>query len=142
MRQIFFKFPLVRRQVLEGHNPAANESDHLARIGETRRDVRPIEWIVEGAAEKHERPAAVVMHISSCYADSGASPRHADPGVAQAVARAGIIRSPRTPRPRPVVWIIRVGSVINIDPGLRRSARHVAHNFLIGRTPCQPYRAS
>jgi hypothetical protein len=123
---------LVRRQVLERHNPAADESDHFPRIGDARRDVRPIEWVVKGATEKHERPTAVMMHASPRHADTRMAPCHANPGVSQAVARTGIAGSPWTPRPGPVVRIIWVASVIDIDPGLRRGPRHVAHDFLIG----------
>src|SRR6185437_2863995 len=41
----------VRRYVLEGCYPATRESNYLARVGDTWRNVRIIEWIVERIAE-------------------------------------------------------------------------------------------
>src|SRR5436853_1248305 len=44
--------------------------------------------------------------------------------------------------PRAAIGIGGISSVVCVKPGFYRIAAHIAHDFSIGRTPCQPYGGS
>lgn len=114
--------------VLERHYSPTGERHNPVRNGNTRRDVRVEERIVERASKENEVTASVVMPSPRCRPNSG---------VCEAVGRARVIVSPRTPWS--VVRIVRVCLVININPGLGRLPAHIAYDLALGPAPGQPH---
>jgi hypothetical protein len=57
-----------------------------------------------------------------------------EPGITKRIVQ----RRPEIDVPRSIIRIIWARSVISVDPGFCRSAAHIAHDFLVGRTPRQP----
>lgn len=103
---------LRRHQVLERPDPAICERDRLGRIRNARRNIRIVEWIVEGVAKKHERAAVMMMRAH----------------------KTGAAKSETVPETGPIRPVIRIwiACVIYINPGFGWTTAHITHNFPIG----------
>src|SRR5437870_3080054 len=106
LRDVFYARDLEsERHPLARSHRIDCEGNRLGRIRNARRNIRIVEWIVEGVTKEHERAAAMMM------------PAHkTDATKSETVTEAGPVR------PVIRIWI---GRVIYINPGFGWTTAHI-----------------